>query len=175
TIPLAARHGRPFGARTTLEPVFTLATLVCLFLASSSFAWTRWMLTNAAKVDDDIAFARLGLMLRDRVPPGTVIAAGWVGAPAYFSGFAPIDLLGKTDPHVASLPGTLPFRPGHNKMDLAYSVGELAPDLVLMDDPQLKPFGSQRLPNGLWVRERAAAAYSGSARSWCTSPSDSVY
>ena len=159
------------------QKAVVVITLICLFLVSSAHAWASWILNNAAKVADDVAFARQGLMLREQLPRDAVIAAGWLGSPAYFSGLKTIDLLGKTDAHVAHLSGTLPFRPGHNKMDLAYSVGELQPDLILIDQPELERYGYERLPNGLWVRAGFSVQRPASVLgdSWCASPADSVY
>jgi hypothetical protein len=154
----------------------TTAAVLALFLASSAHGWVAWTVDGAPKSADDIAFARLGLMLRDRLPPDAVIAAGWVGAPAYYSRLTAVDLLGKTDPHVARAPARGVFRPGHNKMDLAYSVGQLRPDVVVFDDAAIASYGYHRLSNGLWLRPGAPAAYARDlGASWCTAPSDSVY
>ncbi len=50
-----------------------------------------------------------------------------------------MDLLGKTDLHVAAEASRVPggarrfmdFRPGHTKYDDAYSIGELRPDIIV--------------------------------------------
>lgn len=63
----------------------TGAATLAVFLASSAHGWIGWTRDGAPKGADDIAFARLGLMLHDSLPANGVIAAGWVGAPAYFS------------------------------------------------------------------------------------------
>jgi hypothetical protein len=177
--PLLAGDVRTRDSRARIASCRAVAitALASLFLTSSAHAWASWVPSNAAKVADDVAFAKQGLMLRDRLPEGSVIAAAWLGAPAYFSGLPSVDLLGKTDPHVARLPGTLPFRPGHNKMDLAYSVGELRPDLILIDEPQLRQYGYVRLANGLWLRAGSenALGHAGLADSWCRSPNESMY
>jgi hypothetical protein len=75
--------------------------------------------------------AALGMALRDHLPPDAVVADVWAGAPFYFSGLRVIDLLGKNDPVVAHLPARYGSLPGHNKMDLNYSLGTLRPDVVV--------------------------------------------
>jgi hypothetical protein len=151
-------------------------TALALFLASSAHGWLAWSLYRAPKAADDIAFARLGLMLRERLPDDAVIASAWVGAPAYFSQLRSLDLLGKTDAHVARVAPTGVFRPGHNKMDLAYSVGLLRPDVVLLDNPAIATYGYRRLPNGLWLRPGSSGRFDVDLRaSWCTAASESVY
>ena len=41
-----------------------------------------------------------------------------------------VDLLGKCDRHVATLPARAPIHPGHDKWDYEYSIGKLRPDVV---------------------------------------------
>jgi hypothetical protein len=143
------------------------------FVFTSGPSWIRWVVKNAAYVRDDIAFSKQGQMLRETLPADAVIAATWLGAPSYFSGLESIDLFGKTDKHVAHLPGMLPFKPGHNKMDLAYSVGRLRPDVVLYDSTQLQQFGYTRLLNGLWTNDastRLSPATTARLAAWCDPP-----
>ena len=52
------------------------------------------------------------------------------GATPYFCDRPFLDLLGKSDRHIARLPPAGPFLPGHNKWDYRYSIGELRPDVV---------------------------------------------
>jgi hypothetical protein len=173
-IVLAARSS---ALQDALRPdrVVSVAALA-LFFVSSAHGWLAWTLSQPPKAPDDIAFARLGLMLRETMPVDAVIAAGWVGAPAYYSRLTAVDLLGKTDAHVARAPASGVFRPGHDKMDLAYSIGQLRPDVVLLDNPVIGTYGYVRLPNGLWVRRDSPARYEAALQaSWCTSQSESVY
>jgi hypothetical protein len=147
-------------------------------LISAGHAWARWAMLNAPVVIDDIAFAKQALMLRQALRADATIAATWLGAPSYFTELRSIDLLGKTDKHIARLPGSLPFRPGHNKMDLAYSIGTLHPDVVLLDTSAIAAYGYIRLPNGIWIRPEllsTIANRSSVAASWCDSPTESSY
>jgi hypothetical protein len=164
------------GTRAPFRPI-AAAMAGSLFLAISAHGWMTWARFHAAKAPDDIAFARQALMLRKHLPSGAVIAAGWAGAPAYFSGLRTIDLLGKTDAHVARGPATLTFRPGHDKMDLDYSVGQLQPDVVLLDDADVARYGYRRLQNGIWLRQDSPVARGATdiASSWCVDPAESVY
>jgi arabinofuranosyltransferase len=144
-----------------------IGAIVATLLILSGNGWMRWIPENAPYVDLDRHFARVGLALGERLPADVTIAAAWVGAPAYFSGLRAVDLYGKADKHVAHLPGRLPFRAGHNKIDLAYSIGILRPDVVLADDFNIPPFGYIRLPNGIFVRaDSALTADARLARAW---------
>lgn len=170
---LAARAGRSRAPMATIA-----AGSLALFLVCSAPAWTRWAFLNAADVANDIAFARQGLYLRDRLPATTTIASTWLGGPSYYSGFTSFDILGKTDKHVARTMPSLPFRPGHNKYDPDYSIGKLQPDIVLMTGPEDGDYRYVLLRNSLWMRPaffETVKDRPGLQDSWCLSPSDSEH
>lgn len=78
---------------------------------------------------------RIGLILKMNTLADARIAHYWAGAAPYFSDRPAIDLLGKSDPYIARLkghPGEWP--PGHNKYDLAHSLG-LRPDVIVSAHP----------------------------------------
>lgn len=88
--------------------------------------------------------------------PDASVGVFYAGTVPYYTGLRGIDLLGKTDPHVARQKPRLELGVGHNKTDLAYSIGRLRPDYVEDlawpgDDP-----GAVRdeyvLVEGLWLR-----------------------
>jgi len=85
-------------------------------------------------VEDDKNMVRAGLKLKDITTPNATIALVWAGNLPYFADRHYIDLLGKTDAHIAHLPARVStykdFLPGHNKYDYAYSIGKLQPDIV---------------------------------------------
>jgi hypothetical protein len=149
------RHRARIAARRRV-----LATTGRSLSRAPSAIMDRWAVHNGIYVPNDIGVAQFGLALRDAVPPTTVIAAGWLGAPAYFTGFEAIDIFGKTDKHIARIEPTLPFRPGHNKEDLAYSVGTLRPDIVFigLDRPDVEPYGYVRVREGIYVRRDEATS-----------------
>ena len=148
------------GSPTRQRNLCTAGALVATVVITSGLSWIRWAAGNGAYVPNDIGVSQFGLMLRDTVPPKTVIAAGWLGAPAYFGGLQAIDIFGKTDKHIARITPTLPFRPGHNKEDLAYSVGTLRPDIVIigLDRPDVEPYGYVRVREGVYVRSDEATS-----------------
>jgi hypothetical protein len=148
------------------------AVLVAAVVVPSAHSWALWAARNANYVPNDIGVSQLSLVLRDELPSNTVIAAGWLGAPAYFTGLQAIDIFGKTDKHIARVAPTGPFRPGHNKEDLGYSVGRLRPEvvLILLDRPEVESYGYVRVGQGMYVRrdvatsDWVAAAFPDSAR-----------
>lgn len=74
---------------------------------------------------------RLALLLKEICHPGAVLAEYWAGAIPYYSELTTIDVLGKSDHHIARVPacraGGLP---GHDKFDFDY-VMELKPDVII--------------------------------------------
>jgi hypothetical protein len=85
-------------------------------------------------------YVRISRALLAISEPEASLAVVSAGAIPYFTDLRAIDLLGKSDAHVARTAVHLPnaplarltaFRPGHAKWDYAYSLGELQPDIVV--------------------------------------------
>lgn len=70
------------------------------------------------------------LMIRDYTRPEASVAVTAAGSVPYFSRRRAIDLLGKTDAHVAHLPPHARGGIGHRKFDMEYSLS-LRPDVVV--------------------------------------------
>ena len=60
----------------------------------------------------------------------TVVAVQWAGVPIYFSDRPAVDVLGKSDRHIAKMTVTR-FSPGHSKWDWDYILGTRKPDVLL--------------------------------------------
>ena len=74
---------------------------------------------------------RLGLLLKAICRKDAVVGEFWAGAVPYYSELTTIDMLGKSDRHIARLPSCKPgARPGHDKFDFDYVVG-LKPDIII--------------------------------------------
>lgn len=74
----------------------------------------------------------IGLLLKQNTPLGSRVADFWAGSVLYFSDRYAIDLLGKSDRHLAREPiASKGMLPGHNKFDFDYSLGVLKPDFVV--------------------------------------------
>jgi len=91
------------------------------------------------------------LLLRAITTDQASIALTRAGTIPYFTGRPAVDLLGKTDAHIARESARVPaglrrfvaFRPGHTKFDYDYSVGQLRPDIVAQlwaDQDRVKPY-----------------------------------
>jgi arabinofuranosyltransferase len=108
--------------------VVTIASLVAI----NGFALSLWLEHNAFYADDDEWATRYGLALRAATADDASIAVTWAGAIPYFSHRPVIDLLGKSDRHIAmsARQPSAGFEPGHDKWDYAYSIGQLRPDVV---------------------------------------------
>ncbi len=138
------------------------ATLLVVFSVISLFSFNKlnvnddvqvWTLEKkpvfTAEIERQLA---MSLTLERVTTEDAVIAVTSSGTLPYFSGRTSIDLLGKNDAFIShgetrinsSLfhPGN--FRPGHNKWNYAYSIGELAPDVIAQfldnTDEELAPY-----------------------------------
>ncbi len=135
-----------------------LGALVIVVAAAPASA--RWASTGGEHVRRDIRLSRFGLDLRTLTAPRATIAVGAAGALPYWADRDAVDLLGKSDPHVARGPARkVPFAPGHSKWDYRYSVCRLRPDLVtdlrtdsLADIHAVESCGYTRVKGGLFVR-----------------------
>ncbi|MBL4685803.1 MAG: hypothetical protein JKY37_14505, partial [Nannocystaceae bacterium] len=71
------------------------------------------------------------LYVREHTASDTVIGVHWAGVPVYFSERPAVDLLGKSDRHIAKL-RVRRFHPGHSKWDWDYVVNVRKPDAILI-------------------------------------------
>jgi len=78
------------------------------------------------------------LLLRQATTPDATVAVFRAGTIPYFLDRYSIDMLGKTDSHIAraGVTSSKPisfreFRPGHNKWDFAYAIGRRQPDVIM--------------------------------------------
>ena len=76
-----------------------------------------------------------GLELGRYADPRGSVAVASAGAVTYYSGLRGVDVLGKSDRHVALLRpyagiGSDTVTPGHSKYDLRYSLIQLRPDAI---------------------------------------------
>lgn len=125
---VALRSRLRSGTGSSLPLVGAGVVLVASIVAAlPTFQWIR---TGGLHVGDDQSRTEEGLALAATTADDAVIATTWAGAPAYYSSRAMVDLLGKSDRRIASMDGIGTFRPGHDKWDHRYSIGELRPDVV---------------------------------------------
>jgi hypothetical protein len=151
----------PARRRSIVAVLLTVVSLV----AMNGRAVSLWCIHNAAYVEDEAWAARYGLALRAATADNATIAVTWAGAIPYFSHRTTIDLLGKSDPVIASRepqPAT-GFIPGHNKWDYRYSIGQLRPDVVAelwhaseADVREIEDWGYVRLAPWVFVRADSA-------------------
>jgi hypothetical protein len=81
----------------------------------------------------EVGNLKIGLILKVNTPVTSRVADTWAGSVFYFSERYGIDLLGKSDRHIAHLPAAPNAnRPGHNKFDYDYSIGVLRPDCIVI-------------------------------------------
>jgi hypothetical protein len=150
------------GSRRLPRRALTAVAILALAATvSNGRPWARWLVSNAHAMENDRAVSALGVAIRDTTQPGASVAAYLAGSTPYFARRRSIDLFGKSDPHVARLQVTS-VHPGHNKVDLPYSLG-LRPDVVvtLAEAPeetrrQLAERGYVRLCAALWARSDSA-------------------
>ena len=139
---------------------------VSAVFASSAASGQAWFRSGGQVVTSDAENTDYGLFLAKITGERAVIASVRAGAIAYYSDRPSIDILGKSDEHVASSHPRGSFRPGHNKWDYTYSVGQLHPDVVAQlfkpvpaDFALLRAAGYQQrcvrvghVTHNLWVR-----------------------
>lgn len=155
----------PAAASTRSEGAFAAAAFVLVLAAANRpYAAEVILRAPAFTVEANRANVADARVLAVICRPDATVGVAWAGALPYYTGLRAIDFLGKTDPHVARRPPdlafTLPGVPaamGHNKYDLAYSIGQLRPDVVQTlawgRDQQWHLRGTVYVPFGeMWLR-----------------------
>ncbi|GAC1586737.1 MAG: hypothetical protein NVS3B21_01090 [Acidimicrobiales bacterium] len=140
------------------------AAIVAVAMLFDGQALGTWLRTDGPHVGDDATMAIYGLVIRHSTTPTATVAVMWAGASPYYSTRDSIDLLGKSDAHIArGRPQAVPFYPGHTKWDYAWSVDRLRPDLVadiFRDNPgvdaKLSEWGYDEISPKIWVRHDSA-------------------
>jgi hypothetical protein len=155
-------------------PGLACAGCALLALAASPLAATReWLDPRAPTLlrDHNRANWQLGATLRDHTAPSTRVAVHWAGVIPYVSRRYAIDVLGKSDRHIARL-SVDRFEPGHAKWDWDYVLETLRPDVfdapsrgLERDARFLASFVRVRAPGGarFYLRRDAAGLLRGIA------------
>jgi hypothetical protein len=116
-------------AQIALRIGMCLATVLAVNLMRSR----EWLLLRAPGGTHGNRRSMMHVMAAERIAgPDATTAVMWAGAFPYFSQRHCFDLLGKCDPHIARLPARPEYpKPGHNKLDPAYTLAKYHPDLVI--------------------------------------------
>jgi hypothetical protein len=119
-------------------------------------ALREWLLfERPLNVEANSKYVRTGLVVGRLTTPDARVGVVWAGATPYFADRPAIDLLGRSDARLAREEMHRPadlltgFYPGHLKWNLAYSIGELEPDVVVpwfMTIPEQMPFEERYRP-----------------------------
>jgi len=114
--------------RTVL--MWVLATVLGV-LANPPAARAEWL---AGETPQLLAYNRsnyfLARYLNQYTDPATSVGVYWAGVPIYFSERQGVDVLGKSDAHIAQLQVDR-FKPGHSKWDWDYVLSTLRPDVFV--------------------------------------------
>jgi hypothetical protein len=124
-LPAHARAGA--GGRVALVALALLGAVAFW----SPVATREWLWPRAPTLwhQENRDLARIGFYLRAQTPPETTVALHCAGTTAYFAERPAIDVLGKSDRHIARLPVKF-FHPGHSKWDWDYVLLERRPDVI---------------------------------------------
>lgn len=119
--------GRLAAARVALG----VAGVALAVLASSGQARAEWYSLGDQTLlkEQNRWLLGLGRYLREKTAPDTVVAFHWAGIAAYFSERPAVDVLGKSDRHIAHLVVDR-FEPGHSKWDWDYVLHVQRPDVI---------------------------------------------
>lgn len=153
---VASRDKKAKWVQPASQGLVSAFTLLALFSFNNLLvqnAVAKWSLRDKPVFTESVErYALMGLALREVTTEDATIAVVTAGNIPYFSDRTSIDLLGKNDPVIARGPARInsslfepgTFRPGHNKWNYAYSIGELQPDVVAQiwegTDEEAAPF-----------------------------------
>ena len=154
-VGMAFQKGQP----STSGALPAIAIALCLLIPLSGKQWETWLVNDAEMLDSDIWRAKRGLTIRECTSKDALIAVHAAGNIPYFADRRTLDLLGKSDRAIAHAPPKSLFRPGHNRWDYEYSIGQKQPDVVADEWGRLAIFMStvmsnryERMNSGMYIR-----------------------
>jgi len=113
------------------DPREVVRHLMGLVVVSTSLlGLIDWLATGGTHVYDDFSVTQNAFDIGQLTSEDAVIATVWAGAPGYYSERRMIDLLGKNDREIATLPPRGEMYPGHNKWNYTHSILKLKPDMI---------------------------------------------
>jgi hypothetical protein len=123
----APRLSAPLG-----RALLSVLSLLGAFAFYSPVATREWLWPREPTLwwEKNLANARIALYLREQTPPDTSVALHAAGTAGYYLQRPTIDVLGKSDRHIAKLPVRF-FHPGHSKWDWDYVLLERHPDVIV--------------------------------------------
>jgi hypothetical protein len=139
--------------------LFVVGALAITLQVNPPGALAEWLSFERETLykEKNVAQARLGLYLRDHTDPGTTVAFHWAGTAAYLGGRPGIDVLGKSDRHIAKMTVDR-FIPAHSKWDWDYVIAERRPDVFveqtrgLLRRPDFnEAYRAARTAEGEWI------------------------
>ena len=120
---------------TGTHMVYLSAAIAVALFSNPPVSFLEWFNPNSPTmyVKENQTNYRKANDLRKFTAPDTTIAVHWAGVPPYFSQRPAIDVLGKSDQHIAKMQAPVPshFVPGHTKWDWDYILHEKKPDVFL--------------------------------------------
>lgn len=119
---------------TSLRVHGILLTIVLLiWLQMNAYSYLNFYWYDCKDAVDSKSLALFGLDLKKYTKDGTKIAVTFAGVAPYFSELYTVDLMGKCDKKIAKMPARkeAPFKSGHMKWDLIYSLQKYKPDIIL--------------------------------------------
>lgn len=138
---------RLFGDERMMGAIGQAAIVVTVLSGLGTFfpraAMSEWWLLDEETMYRDMnrTNVELGLFLQQATTPGTSVAFHWAGSTQYFSERPGVDVLGKSDRHIAKL--EVPrFIPAHSKWDWEYVVTDVHPDIILRASRGLRDIAS---------------------------------
>lgn len=140
-LALAAWHLGPEHQRGRSLPVRWILAALVILAGNGRFLGEWLLLTPPLGAETSAENVRIARAVHRITTEDAVVGSPFAGAIPYFSERRAVDFLGKADRRIAGLApdlsgavgwGGLISVPGHNKYDLAYSIGERKPDYVQM-------------------------------------------
>ena len=118
-------------ARASSATAMFAALAALGLLANPTEAWEDWTdVSEPMFLDRNRQHAILSVILRRQLAASDVVAVHWAGVMPYFRDGPALDVLGKSDPHIARLRVDR-FLPGHSKWDWDY-VMEKRPEAIII-------------------------------------------